>query len=129
MIETKNHSGFFKIYGNDWYKRSSGQKMERNPGNHVRLNAFDLSNFLNDNLSRKIWITGVVTLLENNFKVVKKPKYYNVVGANDLIRFILRNDSNKLDKETVNIIVYLMQDYCAEVYYKKEDVEVERNYI
>jgi len=26
LIETKNYSGFFKIYGNDWYSRSSGQK-------------------------------------------------------------------------------------------------------
>jgi len=124
LIETKNYSGFFKIYGNDWYKRSSGQKMERNPGNQVRLNALDLSKFLNKKLGRRIWITGVVTLINNNFKVIKKPEYYSVVGARDLTRFILRND-DKIDKETVNNVVNFIQDYSTEICYKKEDVELE----
>jgi hypothetical protein len=124
LIETKNYSGFFKIYGNDWFSRSSSQKMKRNPGNQVRLNALDLSKFLNKKFGRKIWVNGVVTLINNNFKVVKRPEYYSVVGAGDLIQFILRND-NKIDKETVNKVVYFMQDYCTEVHYKKEDVEIE----
>lgn len=124
LIETKNYSGFFKIYGNDWYSRSSGQKMERNPGNQVRLNALDLSKFLNKKLGRRIWITGVVTLINNNFKVIKKPEYYSVVGARDLTRFILRND-DKIDKETVNNVVNFIQDYSTEICYKKEDVELE----
>ena len=124
LIETKNYSGFFKIYGDDWYSRSSGQKMKRNPGNQVRLNALDLSKFLNKKLGRKMWVTGVVTLINSNFKVINRPKYYSVVGAGDLIQFILKND-NKIDKETVNSLVYFIQDYCTEVYYKKEDVELE----
>jgi len=124
LIETKNYSGFFKIYGNNWYSRSSGQKMERNPGNQVRLNALDLSKFLNKKLGRRIWITGVVTLINNNFKVIKKPEYYSVVGARDLTRFILRND-DKIDKETVNNVVNFIQDYSTEICYKKEDVEFE----
>jgi hypothetical protein len=124
LIETKNYSGFFKIYGNDWYSRSSSQKMKRNPGNQVRLNALDLSKFLNKKLGRKIWVTGVVALIKNNFKIINKPKYYYVVGANDLTQFILKNDK-KIDKESVNNIVNFMQDYSTEIYYKKEDVEME----
>jgi hypothetical protein len=123
LIETKNYSGFFKIYGNDWYSRSSSQKMKRNPGNQVKLNALDLSKFLNKKLNRKIWVTGVVSLIKSNFKVVKKPEYYAVIGASDLTQFILRND-NKVDKESVNNIVNFMQDYSTEIYYKKEDVEL-----
>ena len=64
--------------------------MERNPGNQVRLNALDLSKFLNKKLGRKIWVTGVVTLINSNFKVINRPKYYSVVGAGDLIQFILK---------------------------------------
>jgi len=124
LIETKNYSGFFKIYGNDWYSHSSGQKMKRNPGNQVRLNAFDLNEFLNKKLGRKIWVTGVVTLINSNFKIVKRPEYYSVVGAGDLTQFILGND-NKIDKETINNVVNFMQDYSTEIYYKKEDVELE----
>lgn len=124
LIETKNYSGFFKIYGNDWYSRSSSQKMKRNPGNQVRLNALDLSKFLNKNLNRKIWITGIVALIKNNFKIINNPKYYSVVGARDLNQFILKNN-NKIDENTVNDIVNFMQDYSTEIYYKKEDVEIE----
>lgn len=124
LIETKNYSGFFKIYGNDWYGSSSGQKMKRNPGNQVRLNALDLSKFLNKELGRKIWITGVVVLIKNNFKIINKPKYYSVVGAKKLTQFILKNNK-KIDKESVNNIVNFMQDYSTEIYYKKEDVEFE----
>ena len=122
LIETKNYSGFFKIYGNDWYSRSSSQKMKRNPGNQVRLNALDLSKFLNKKLGKKIWVTGVVTLIKNNFKIINNPKYYSVVGAKDLTQFILKNNK-KIDKESVNNIVNFIQDYSTEIYYKKEDVE------
>lgn len=123
LIETKNYSGFFKINGDDWYSRSSSQKMKRNPGAQVKLNALDLSKFLNEKLGRKIWVTGVVALINNNFKVIKRPKYYSVVGAGDLTRFILGNES-KIDKKTANNIVEFMQDHCTELYYKKEDVEI-----
>ena len=61
---------------------------------------------------------------KNNFKIINNPKYYSVVGARDLNQFILKNN-NKIDENTVNDIVNFMQDYSTEIYYKKEDVEIE----
>lgn len=126
LIETKNYSGFFKIHGNKWYRSSEypGRELKKNPGNQVKLNALDLSKFLNKKLGKKIWVIGVVTLLNNNFKVIKEPKYYYILGTEDLTQFILKYQS-KIDIETVNNIFNLMQDYSTEIYYKKEDVELE----
>ncbi|NMC67630.1 MAG: NERD domain-containing protein [Spirochaetales bacterium] len=124
LIETKNYSGFFKIDGDNWSIGNSNRKLKKNPGTQVKLNALDLSKFLNKKLGKKFWVYGVVTLLNNNFKLIKKPNRYYVVGAGNLTKFILKFQ-NKIDKKTVNNIFNLIQDYSTEIYYKKEDVELE----
>lgn len=126
LIETKNYSGSFKIDGDEWQRLAgySYKKIKKNPARQVKLNALDLGKFLNKKLGKKVWVNAVVTLLNNDFKVIKEPKYYSVLGADELTQFIL-NYNKKIPKETINAVLNFMQDYSTEIHYKKEDVELE----
>jgi len=126
LIETKNYSGFYKIDGDNWYLSRGNNKrlLKRNPSRQAKVNALDLANFLKKELGTKYWVNAVVTLVKNNFSVVERPNNYYVIGAKDLTKFILKFQT-KFDKKTANSIVNLMQDYSTEIYFKKEDVEIE----
>lgn len=77
-------------------------------------------------VKRKIWVNAVVSLLCEDFKVMKKPKYYSIVRPEDVPKFIL-NYKDKIDKETVVSVFNFIQDYSTHILYREGDVYIEQD--
>lgn len=132
VIETKNYSGSFQIYGDKWKRKNrfSYSNIKSSPGKQAKRNSFDLSKLLNSKkvVKRKIWVNAVVSLLCEDFKVMKKPKYYSIVRPEDVPKFIL-NYKDKIDKETVVSVFNFIQDYSTHILYREGDVYIEQDWI
>lgn len=124
LIETKNYSGNFVIYGDNWKSSYSRRQMRRTPGNQVKQNAFDLRElfYTNKITKGKVWIHAVVALLNPNFTIVTPPDYYYVKHYSELENFIV-NFGDKIENETITRVVNFLQDYSNEILYKKGDLE------
>ena len=77
-----------------------------------------LRNFLVDNNINMdgVWIDSIVTLINNNFKIEKKPKNYNVLFPSTIPGFI-QNSKNKIDIKILNEAIVLIEPYCIELSY------------
>ncbi len=130
VIETKNYSGSFQIYGDKWKRRNgfSYSPIKSAPGRQAKINSRDLNELLNSKkvVKRKIWVNAVVSLLCDDFKVMKKPKYYSIVLPEAVPQFIL-NYKDKIDKQTVVNIVNFIQEYSTHILYRESDVYIEQD--
>lgn len=75
-------------------------------------------------IKKKIWVNAVVSLLCDDFKVLKRSKYYSIVRPEDVPQFIL-NYKDKIDKETVVNVVNFIQKYSTHILYREGDVYIE----
>ena len=120
VIETKNYKGFFLIKGNElFYKNGNrAKKAKGQPGKQVIANSMSLKKFLEDNGVNmdSIWISSIVTLIDNNFKIEQKPKYYNVLFPSTIPQFIL-NSNEKIDMNILKEMALLIEPYCIELSY------------
>ena len=120
VIETKNYNGFFLVKGNEWFYKNGSRvkKAKGQPGKQVMANSMSLKKFLEDNGVNigEVWINSIVTLIDNNFKIEQKPKYYNVLFPSNIPQFIL-NSNRKIDMDILKEAVLLIEPYCIELSY------------
>ena len=92
VIETKNYNGFYIVRGENWYyeTRKYPKRSRSQPGKQVRRNARSLRKFLIDNdiNLEGIKIDSIVTLVNNNFKIERRPTNYNVLYPAYITDFI-----------------------------------------
>jgi hypothetical protein len=121
LVETKNLRGFLKINGDEWYGFRG--KSGFNPGIQAKSNAVQFSKFLQQNLSfGNIWVNAIVALINPNFEVIKRPKYYDVKYVSELSDFIAGVPRN-MNHQTIVSVVEFIQDYSSEVIYQKDDID------
>ncbi|WP_052374199.1 nuclease-related domain-containing protein [Methanobacterium sp. SMA-27] len=119
VIETKNIKGFYIVKGNQWFYNK--RKALSQPGKQVISNVVSLKKFLIDkdiNMD-KVWVNGIVTLLNNNFKIEQKPKYYNILFPSTIPEFILNYNkkSAKMDITILKEVAYLIGPHSKELSY------------
>ena len=122
VIETKNFKGFFVIRDKEWFYKS-GKTIERarsQPGKQVINNAMSLRKFLiNKGINMDgVWVSSIVTLLDKNFKIERKPKNYNVLFPSTIPEFIL-NSNRKVDINVLKGAAMLIEPYCVELSYSR----------
>ena len=120
VIETKNYKGFFLVKGNELFYKNGNRvkKAKGQPGRQVMANSMSLKKFLEDNGVNMdgVWISSIVTLIDNNFKIEQKPKYYNVLFPSTIPQFIL-NSNRKIDMNILKEVALLIEPYCIELSY------------
>lgn len=120
VIETKNYKGFFLVKGNELFYKNGNRvkKAKEQPGRQVMANSMSLKKFLEDNGVNidGVWISSIVTLVNNNFKIEQKPKYYNVLFPSTIPQFIL-NSNRKMDMDILKEAALLIEPYCIELSY------------
>ena len=120
VIETKNYKGFFLVKGNEFFYKNGNRvkKAKGQPGKQVMANSMSLKKFLEDSGVNRdgIWISSIVTLIDNNFKIEQKPKNYNVLFPSTIPQFIL-NSSRKFDVDILKEAALLIEPYCIELSY------------
>jgi hypothetical protein len=120
VIETKNYEGFFIVKDKEWFYKSvkTIKKAYSQPGKQVMANAMSLRQFLIDNGVNMdgVWVNSIVTLLNNNFKIEKKPQHYNVLFPSTIPQFIL-NSNKKVDVNILKEAALLVEPYCIELSY------------
>ena len=120
VIETKNYKGFFLVKGNELFYKNGNRvkKAKGQPGRQVMANSMSLKKFLEDNGVNMdgVWISSIVTLIDNNFKIEQKPKYYNVLFPSTIPQFIL-NSNRKIDMNILKEAALLIEPYCIELSY------------
>ena len=118
VIETKNYSGKYRIKGNNWfyYKDGEYKKLYRTPASQIITNAVDLKEFLVNNgiPVSGLWIGAIVAFINNDFRVIEKPKLYKVLLPKTVPKFIL-NSKRKLDRKLINRIVLLLEPYSTDI--------------
>lgn len=118
VIETKNYSGRYRIKGNKWfyYKDGEYKKLYRTPASQIITNAVDLKEFLviNGIPVSGLWIGAIVAFINNDFRVIEKPKLYKVLLPKTVPKFIL-NSKRKLDRKLINRIVLLLEPYSTDI--------------
>ncbi len=113
VIETKNYKGFFIIEDKEWYYKGKYTKKARSqPGKQVITNSMSLRKFLMDNnLNMKgVWIDSIVTLINKNFKIAQKPRYYKVLFPSTIPKFI-QNSNRKIDNNILKEAILLIEPY------------------
>ncbi|ADZ09735.1 NERD domain protein [Methanobacterium lacus] len=124
VIETKNYQGSYVVKEDGWYyqngegiKKSKGQ-----PGKQVMRNAMSLKRFMaTNNINMKgVWIDPIVTLVNNNFEIIEKPEYYNVLSPSAIPKFIV-NKKNHTAPSILQRTIDLIEPYCTELSYLEED--------
>ena len=122
VIETKNYSGSFIVRDNEWfYKGANGiQRAKSQPGKQVMANAMSLRKFLTSNGVNMdgVWVSSIVTLLEKNFKIEKRPKNYNVLYPDTIPDFIL-GSNRQVDFDVLQEAAVLIEPYCIELSYSR----------
>ena len=120
VIETKNYKGFYFVKDKEWFYKTGKytKKARSQPGKQVIRNAISLRNFLVDNNIKMdgVWIDSIVTLLNNNFKIEKRPKDYNVLFPSTIPQFI-QNSRGNIDINILNKAIVLIEPYCIELSY------------
>ena len=120
VIETKNYKGFFLVKGNELFYKNGNRvkKAKGQPGRQVMANSMSLKKFLEDNGVNMdgVWISSIVTLIDNNFKIEQKPQYYNVLFPSTIPQFIL-NSNRKIDMNILKEVALLIEPYCIELSY------------
>jgi len=120
VIETKNYKGFFLVKGNEFFYKNGSRvkKAKGQPGKQVMANSMSLKKFLEDNGVNMdgVWISSIVTLIDNNFKIEQKPKYYNVLFPSTIPQFIL-NSKRNIDRDILKEATLLIKPYCIELSY------------
>ena len=96
------------------------------PGKQVMRNAISLKRFLTDNKVNMdgVWIDSIVTLLNNNFKIVKRPRGYTVLFPSTIPEFI-RNSKKKVDINILKEAALLIEPYCIELSYLDHRIKEE----
>ena len=120
VIETKNYKGFFIVKDKEWFYKT-GKYTKRalsQPGKQVMRNAMSLRNFLTDNKVNMngVRINSIVTLINNNFDIEKKPIDYTVLFPSTIPRFI-QNSTRKIDINILKEAAILIEPYCIELSY------------
>ena len=120
VIETKNYKGFFLVKGNELFYKNGNRvkKAKGQPGKQVMANSMSLKKFLEDNGVNMdgVWISSIVTIIDNNFKIEQKPKYYHVLFPSTIPQFIL-NSNGKIDMNILKEVALLIEPYCIELSY------------
>lgn len=120
VIETKNYKGFFLVKGNELFYKNGNRvkKAKGQPGKQVMANSMSLKKFLEDNGVNMdgVWISSIVTLIDNNFKIEQKPKYYNILFPSTIPQFIL-NSNRKIDTTILKEVALLIEPYCIKLSY------------
>jgi len=122
VIETKNYKGFFVVKDKEWFYKSGNtvKKAQSQPGKQVIANAMSLRKFLISNgvNMNGVWVSSIVTLLDKNFKIEKKPKNYNVLFPSTIPDFIL-GSNRKVDVDVLKKAAVLIEPYCIELSYSR----------
>jgi len=120
VIETKNYGGFFIVKEDGWYyKKGDYIKESRSqPGKQVMRNVMSLKNFLEKNNVKTygVWIDPIVSLVNNNFKIIEKPKNYKVLYPSTIPEYIL-NKKNNVNLKILQSAIDLIEPYCNELSY------------
>jgi hypothetical protein len=128
VIETKNYGGFYNIKGENWYYGTGKypKKSKSQPGKQVKRNAMSLRKFLIDNKINMegIWIDSIVTLVNNNFKIERRPTNYNVLFPAYLTDFI-QLSNRKIDYNIIKESARLIEPYCIELSYLDHQIKEE----
>ena len=126
VIETKNYKGFYIVNDKDWYYKNGGHttKARSQPGKQVLTNSMSLRKFfIENNINMEgIWIDSIVTLINNNFKITKKPRHYNVLFPSTITKFI-QNSNKRIDNNIIKEIVLLIEPYNK----KKSHIDYDPN--
>ena len=129
VIETKNYKGFYIVKDKEWFYKSSKytKKARSQPGKQVLRNAMSLRNFLVDNNVHMdgLWIDSIVTLLNNNFKIEKKPGAYTILFPSNIAEFI-QNSKRKIDINILKEEAILIEPYCIKLSYINQQIDEKR---
>jgi hypothetical protein len=124
VIETKNYNGFFIVKEDGWYYKGGkyAKKSRSQPGEQVMRNVMSLKNFLEKNNVKTygVWLDPIVTLVNNNFKIIEKPKNYKVLYPSSIPKYIL-NKNNHVDLKILQSAIDLIEPYCNELSYLDRD--------
>lgn len=118
LTHIKELKGHYIINENEWLNgrgKMSGKTLG-NPSQQVKLNAIELKRFLESkNLNIDyILINSIVAFTNNNFKVRKMPKTYDIMRIEEISNFIV-NSKRKMDMGTVTESVILLDHYSSDV--------------
>lgn len=120
VIETKNYGGSFIVKEDVWYYKKGEylKESKSQPGTQAKRNAFSLKKFLEKNNINMygVWVDTIVTLVNGNFEMYDKPKYYSVLHPGAIPKYIL----NKKYKININILqdaIDLIEPYSNELSY------------
>lgn len=122
VIETKNYNGHYIIKDTNWFYKIGRDlyKIYKSPGKQVMNNAISLRKFLSSKgiKMEDVWVHSIVTLPDNNFKIKKKPRNYNVLLPSTIPQFIL-NSNRSIDVDILKETILLIESYCIEMPYNK----------
>jgi len=120
VIEAKNYKGFFLVKDDEWFYKGGKNitKSMGQPGKQVIDNAMSLKNFFIANGVKMdgVWVSSIVTLVDNNFKIEQKPQKYNVLFPATIPEFI-QNSNRRIDFNLLKDAIFLIEPYCIEISY------------
>ncbi len=120
VIETKNYKGSYVVKQDGWYYQSGKyiKKTQTQPGEQVMRNVISLKKFLESNRINMygVWINPIVTLMNNNYKIIEKPEYYHVLPPSAIPKFIV-NKKKHVDLTILQSAIDLIEPYCNELSY------------
>jgi len=120
VIETKNYDGHFIVKEDGWYYQKGDYITESKsqPGTQVMRNVISLKKFLENNKinMNHVWIEPIVTLVNENFELQDKPKYYSVLNPRAIPKYILKR-KNKFNLKILQGAIDLIEPYSNELSY------------
>ncbi|WP_429223489.1 nuclease-related domain-containing protein [Methanobacterium oryzae] len=120
VIKTKNYNGHYIINDNDWFYKKGRDlyRIYKSPSKQVMNNAISLRKFLMENgvNMNDVWVNSIVTLSDNNFKIEKKPRNYNILSPSTIPQYILNSD-RCVDIDVLKEAALLIEPYCIEMSY------------
>lgn len=117
VIETKNYKGFYIVRGENWYYKTQKytKRISSQPGKQVKRNSMSLRKFLIDNNIRmdNVYIDSIVTLVNNNFRIERRPTNYTVLYPAYITDFI-QLSNRKIDINILKEAALLIEPYSIE---------------
>ena len=100
VIETKNHNGIIKCYGDDWSRKKVGRRGTvydagiGNPSKQAKRNAVVLKNWLESENIDVGYINAVVVFTNDNVELKLIRPTVKIVSVNDLLGVFNNGESN-----------------------------------
>jgi hypothetical protein len=117
-IEIKKLKGNFIINENEWYteKRSNNRNMAGSQSKKLKTETIEFNRFLASrglDISHLI-IKPIIAFSNDNFKIEKKPSFYEVLKLGQIDDFIV-NSRRRMDETDVIEAMVLLEPYTREV--------------